>query len=222
MTLAELIRLFRREADDLKTPQLWSDEELIEYANDGQEQACRRAKLLLDSETASICRLGFTAGDSPVLTLSPLIIDVRRAAWVGRTIPLVPRLMARMDEEYPGWESHTAPLEPSIYVTDVQTRAIRLYRTPLVSGVVALQVFRLPLDKMTEDGDEPSIPVYAQRGLVEWMLYMAYKKQDADTFDARKSNDAYNLFVREYGEAKSARNQAWIQQEMRVFPSPLC
>ena len=224
MQLSDLIKLFRLEADDLKVQPLWSDEELIEFANDGEEQACRRARLLLESTTDSVCSISFTAGDSPVLTLSPLILDIRSVRWVGRTSALVPRLTARMDEEYPGWEALAVQpqQQPSVYVTDVQTQAIRLHPTPGLSGTVAMQVFRLPIDKMAALGDEPSIPVYAHRGLLQWMLYRAYAKQDADSLDAGKAKNAYSLFVQEYGDAKSARNQAWMQQEMRVFPDPLC
>lgn len=219
-TLADLIALYRLETDDRKTPFLWSDPELTEYANDAQNEAARRARLLLDSTTAAICRLAFTAGGSPVLRLDPRVIQVRRMLWTGRSLPLQPRLVAQMDGDFPGWETHTGR-EPSLYVTDVQTQAIRLYPTPTVSGSVALSVYRLPLDPMTAKDDEPEIPEYAQRGLLQHMLWRGYGKQDADTLDKTKAVTAYKLFVQEYGEAHSARNIAWMTQEMVTMPESL-
>ncbi|CAN5814507.1 hypothetical protein BH20PSE1_BH20PSE1_01090 [soil metagenome] len=226
MTLSDLLKLFRLEADDFWTPQLWTDDELIEFANDGEEQACRRARLLVDSTTAGVCRLSFTAGDSPVLTLSPVVLTIRQAVWVSSGVPVVRRVLAPMlaSEMYADWDTLDIQpqQQPDVYITDVQTQAIRLHPTPAVNGAVELSVFRLPIDKMAALGDEPSIPAYAHRALVQWMLYRAYSKQDADALDAEKAKSAYGLFVQEFGDAKSARNQAWMQQEVRVFPDPLC
>ena len=229
MTLQGLIDIFRLESDDLKTPPLWTDDELIEYANDGEEQACRRARLLVDSTTDSVCSLSFTAGSSPLLTLSPFILGIRGVTWISSGVPvvrrvLIPMLGSRMDEAIPDWETAVVQpgSQPSVYVTGIETQAIRLHPTPAVNGTVELSVFRLPIDKMAALGDEPSIPVYAQRALVQWMLYRAYSKQDADALDAEKAKSAYSLFVQEFGDAKSARNQAWQMQEMRFFPDPLC
>lgn len=221
MMLSELISTYRYEADDRKTPYLLSDVELKEFANDGQNEACRRARLLLDSTTAATCRLTFTAGGSPVLKLDPRVIQVRRVVWTGRSLPLRPRLTSQMDLDFPGWETQPTQEEPSLYVTDVAPQAIRIYPTPSVSGALGLSVYRLPLDPMVELDAVPEIPEYAHRGLLQWMLFRAFGKTDADTFDTKKSATAYSLFVKEFGETQSARNLAWQRNEMPSLPDPL-
>lgn len=220
MNLGDLIELYRRDADDKKSPPFCSDEDLIEYANDAELEACRRARLILDSTTPALCRLSFTAAGSPVVRLDARVISVRRMVWPGRSLPLYSRLTGQMDEEFPGWETHTGQ-EPSLYVTDVQTQALRLYPIPTASGTLQLSVYRLPLAPMEGLEDEPEIQERARRGLVQWMLFMGLGKQDADSFNAGKSAAAYKLFSQEYGEAHSARNDAWIVNEMAVLPAPL-
>lgn len=221
MTLQDLISVYRYEADDRKTPYLLSDVELKEFANDAQNEACRRARMLLDSTTTSVCRLTFTAGGSPVLQLDPRVIHVRRVGWTGRSLALQPRLTSQMDLDFPGWDTHATQQEPSVYVSDVAPQAIRIYPTPAVSGTVGLSVYRLPLDPMGELDDVPEIPEYAHRALLQWVLFRSYSKHDVDVFDSAKAGTAYKLFVQEFGEAQSARNLAWMHQEMQSLPDPL-
>ena len=97
MTLEQLISAYRGDADDVKTPPFVSDEDLTDYANEAQDEACVRGRLLVDSTL----RLTFSAGGSPILDLDPRVISIRRVTWVGRTLALLPRLTARMDDDYP-------------------------------------------------------------------------------------------------------------------------
>lgn len=221
MTLQNLIDAYRGDADDHELKYFATDEDLIDYANEAQEQACVRARLLVDS-TSAITSLAFTAGGSPILALDSRVISLRRVTWSGRTLALLPRLTARMDDEYPGWEAHPTQEAPSIYVTDVATQAIRIYPTPTVSGTLRLSVYRYPLDPMVEPGDEPEICLYHHRGLVQWMLFLVFSRPDADSFNADKADRARKLFIQQFGEERSARNEAWRANEMISLPDPLC
>lgn len=222
MTLNEIIAEYRKDADDSKTPPFASNTQLMADANEAENEACSRGRLLLDSTTAEICELNFTAGDSGLITLDPRIISIKRAMWSGRTTPLLPRLQVRMDEEMPGWESHPTEPQPTFYVTDYQTDAIKLVRTPSENGTVLLSVWRYPLEPMESLDSEPEIKPAYHRGLVQWILFRVYNRQDAELYDAKKAAYAFALFVRQFGEERSARNQAWQRNEMPVFPEPLC
>jgi len=56
---------------------------------------------------------------------------------------------------------------------------------------------------------------------VQWMLYRAYMRQDADTFNPTKAAAALAEFVREFGEKKSMRNEEWIREGNSLDVSPL-
>jgi len=56
---------------------------------------------------------------------------------------------------------------------------------------------------------------------VQWMLYRAYMRQDADTFNPNKAASALAEFVREFGEKKSMRNEEWIRENNSLDVSPL-
>src|SRR5574340_1076952 len=87
MKLAGLIREYRREADDNAIPPFVADADLMDFANEAEEEACRRAQLLRDSTTAAVCTVVVTAGD-PVITLHASIIDVLRIRMASEPVPL--------------------------------------------------------------------------------------------------------------------------------------
>ena len=131
MNLGALIALFRQEADDQAVPYLWSDAEATDYANDAQNEACRRARLIVDSTTAAVCQIA-VAANNPVLTLDPRVLFVRRAKLASRSIPLVRRHLADMDLEAPGWEAINGSVDsyipdwliifPAIVATHIECR----------------------------------------------------------------------------------------------------
>jgi hypothetical protein len=60
MTVDELRTLFRNRTQDTAKPYLWSDEEVFEYMDDAQNEACRRAHLLVDSRS-EVCEANIAA-----------------------------------------------------------------------------------------------------------------------------------------------------------------
>lgn len=212
MTLSDLIDAYRDESHDMATPPFMSDERLTRLANEGQNEACRRADLITDS-TSDFCSLTVTAGD-PLLELDPRILRVTRARLMSVAYPLLTAQTAEMDDENPGWEDHTG--SPTHYIGDYQTGYIRLYPIPTINDTVRITVSRLPLDEMEADGDEPEIRLEGQPALVQWMLHRAYAYQDTDLVDPNKSAAALVEFEREFGRKNSARNEAW-QRERNTF-----
>ena len=142
MKASEIVRIFRREADDAAQPYLWDDEDATEFLNDAENEACRRARLLVDSTDAECCVYAVVPGDL-VIELDPRVLFIRRAKADSRTIPWARRQLADMDIERAGWESATGA--PELYVPDYQTDAIRPYPTPVTADVLRLTVSRLPL-----------------------------------------------------------------------------
>ena len=225
MNLRDLILLFRTEVDDVAEPYLWSDEELGEYATDAQNEACRRARLLIDSSTTAVCQYNVLAGD-PWITLDPRVIFVRRARVASRT-PRLSRLSYRDLDAIPGWEAQTGTVQS--FITDMETGKLRLYKywpaddplpvppaTATVMDTLNLTVVRLPLTDLTHLDDEVEIHARYARNLRHWMAHRAYLKRDEDTFDEKKAAQAESLFVREFGNHSSAVDEEWIERAQQI------
>lgn len=218
MNLSELIEAFRIESgDSVNKPYFWSDSYLTFLANEAESEACRRAGLLRDS-TSSFCEVD-VAADEPLITLDPAIITVLRARLSTVTGALSSITSTQMDDCEPLWETHTG--RPTSYVPDYQTGALRLYPIPNVDDVLFMTVSRLPVRKMEDDEDVPEIRPEYHYGLVHWMLYRAYMKQDADTFAPGKAAVSLAEFEKEFGKRSSARNETWQRERHTLGGNPI-
>jgi hypothetical protein len=210
LTLQNLEDLFRREIDDMATPSLYSQAEVYDYANDAQNEACRRARLIVDSTTAAICSYTVGAGAS-LITLDQRVIFIRRARLSSRTVPLVRMFLADMEEQIPNWETSLAGI-PDRYIPDYQVGSIKLYRPSLASDTLNLTVVRLPLTDMAATTDTPEIHPSYHRNLRFWMLYRAFSKHDAERYDMKKADANLKLFEAEFGYRSSAYDEAWLRE----------
>jgi hypothetical protein len=210
MTLQDLITLFRNEADDATEPYLWDDDEVTEFANDAEAEACRRARLLVDS-TSALTQLLVDPLDAGVIALDPGVVFVRRATLAGRR-PLMRVTVRDLDEQNPYWQN-AAPGTPRAFVTDFQTGAILLYPVPAEQDLLLLTIVRTPLAEMRDLQDSPEIAPRFHRSLRYWMLYRAYSKQDSQANDPKKAADSLALFEQEFGKKSSAIDENWIAHE---------
>ena len=207
MNLQKLRELFRLAIRDNKKPYLVSDVEADEFANDAQVEACRRARLLVDS-TSNIAVVSVSIGD-PLVPLDPRIISIRRARLSNRSVPLVKKTVREMDEKCPGWENSQWESTPSILVIDYDSTNAYLYPNPVESVDLVMTVVREPLNEMTHDEDEPEIPPRYHGSLVYWMKKRAYEIPDSDLFDANAAQKAEAEFIKEFGSESSAVNERW-------------
>ena len=215
MKLRELIGLCRSETDDVTQPYLWSDADWIEYAVDAENEACRRARLLIDSSTAAVCQIAVVAGTA-LYALDDLVLFVRRAKLSSQDIPLARVSYRDLDAFVPGWESHTGT--PTHYATDYETGKVRLYPNPTANATLSLTVVRLPITDMNDLEDMPEIKAHYHRSLRFWMLYRAYAKQDSETKDDAKAATNLALFEQEFGKKSSAIDEEWIEREQAADP----
>ena len=62
MTLEDLIRRFRVLSMDNVTPPFWAAEDVIDWLNDAQAQACVRGRLIREDENPAVCQIALTPG----------------------------------------------------------------------------------------------------------------------------------------------------------------
>ncbi len=209
MNLDQLRDRYRKRTDDNANPPALDDDELDDAANEAQEEACRRSKLLVDSSTAPICSIAVGIATA-LYAVDPRVIKILRLKLANRTQPLARKGLRDIDRENPGWETDTG--EPTHYIPDFQTGKIRLYPIPVAADTATLTVQRLPIADMEADDDEPELDRHLHRKLVSWMAYRGYSKPDTDQTDGNKAAEALAEFESEFGQKASAQEEAWQQR----------
>lgn len=230
----DFIRTFRQRADDNASPRpLFSDAQILAFASEAEKEAAFRAKLIFDTSRPSICFIPVLAGVTEY-KLDPRIIEVasvrldRSAQYPGmhpRHLRLVDQSNAIRGRRIRDYGNCAGLIDEfglgsrlSLYAIDGET--LRLYGVPDTTYITTpasylrLEVYRLPLEDLSEKFDEFEIPHVHQDGLMDWALYRAYGNKDGEEVDDNRSSLAYARFEQRFGPRKSASAHR-MQQEGR-------
>ncbi|MBI4695585.1 MAG: hypothetical protein HY749_16330 [Gammaproteobacteria bacterium] len=208
MKLVSLIAQWRADVDDAQQPFLWSEASVLNWFNEAEQEACRRAELIVDSSTAEICTLQVTA-NNPWVAYDPRIVRVLRARPVGH-VGIGVLTMAEMDER-PNWEDETGTVLKAL-VTDMETGKFRCWPTLTANTTIAITASRLPLADMDDSVNaEPEIRAEYHLKLLDWVKWRAYSVDDVDGTDPAKARAALKRFEAEFGTA-SALLDAWLRR----------
>lgn len=197
MTLDDMIRRFRTEAGDKSGYVLWSDEEITDFLDDGQVQACIRARLLREETLPSMCVIALSPGTKTYALHPKLyeIISLRLSPGNGdRARPIVLKSREWLNAEFPDWRDTTRPAcfaiqdEASLRVVGVIEPGDRLL----------LEAYRLPLKSLGDTG-KPEIHEAGHVALVQWALHRAFSTPDADMFDGKRAAVAETNFTNYFG-----------------------
>lgn len=207
MTLGELEALFRSDVKDTAKPYLFSSTDVVNWLNEGEEEAVIRADLLPESADAPICTITVTAGAASY-ALSPLVTRVTYAAFTptGCTDPVPLKIetqRAALDRFSPDWRTRTD--KPCRVL--IEKGIARFDCLPEVGGVLSIEVYRLPLERMEDDADTPEIQAVHHRHLVRWAEHRAYTVPDAETRDPQRAAAALAEFEAHFGLRPDADNK---------------
>lgn len=201
MILRDIINLVRVQLDDTigEAKRLWSDADLTSYANVIQDKLAEECHLITDSVTASdadnvpVCVIPVETGNA-IYPVHGKILQIMRVRYDGQTNPLLRVPSAILDATFPEWQTRTGL--PSAYVLDMNAKTLTLDRVPETFSNLRLTVKRLPLTPLvaTNLKASPEIPDAYHVKMLNGMLYMAYSKQDADTFDGKRAADYMTRF----------------------------
>lgn len=219
MTLQDLITLYRADMQDEQEPYFCSDKLLTLYANEAQDEACRRGRLLVDS-SSPFCKIAYQAGDATV-PLDPSVLNVLRAVGDdGQHMAMVEADV--MDADYPAWRSLSHRYRrPTRLVSGLDTGALHLWPRPNEAGTIELTVQRLPKARLVNMTDEPEIRAEAHPALAQWLCYRAFSRQDTELFNENKAQAALKKFEAEFGPKVSLRNEQWVREGQGLMPGPL-
>jgi len=184
----------RQTLDDNSTSdRLWSQLELLEYAQDAENEACERADLIIDTES-SLTNITIIASTG-TYGIASTVISVRSAMLSTGTEPLMETSEKVLDLSVSGWRTVTGT--PRSYVM-TPTNKIILYPMPSAVSVLNMTVSRFPNTPMTLTGS-PEVDSRYHQGLVLWMCYRAYLKNDSETLNTDKAADYLKLFEKYFG-----------------------
>jgi len=173
--------------------------------------------------TRTVCRLPLRA-DVHTYKLHPKTLMVMRARPESLNYPLRQKTLWALDADitivdydigtvdfdslwyYDSWETL-----PSGYVFSYieDNGFIKLIAPPDTSDVLWMVVQRLPKIELAV-GDtalSPEIPAVYHADLVDWILHLAYRKQDAETMDLTKAVLFDQTFTKKFGERPSAKTE---------------
>lgn len=203
MEAGELIAEARGRADDVGTEALYSDSTFLGWLSEAQEEAAVRARLFYD-DSSRFTRITLAAGRS-TYPLDPRIFFVDAAHFIpvgaGRTRSLEVGGIDKLRERRVG----VADTGRVCQVAQVN-KTLRVSRTPTAEhlGTVQLAVYRLPLNRIEDAGDELEIPVEHQLGLVDWVIFRAFSQKDSEKEDPQRAAKAELDFERRFGPRRDA------------------
>lgn len=184
MTLRELLDESRDKLDDKTTPYLWSDVELLRYINRAIAKLCKGAYLIADSTTVAVCQVALTLLLGAHYTKHAKIILLRSAKLTGYNYPLAHLDETTLEERFPYWQAMN-PGIPQVICDDLTSGKLTFIPAPDANYTANLVVYRLPLTDLvleTTTGS-PEIHERYHEYILDGVLYQAYGKQDAETFD---------------------------------------
>lgn len=198
MDTTQLVERFRSEVMDEVEPYLWSDTEVLAYADKAQEMLCRLTNGIQDSITPEVCQISYARGDIWV-NVHPKILRVRfiLKASDGNEVHLMNFEDFQANGVYAG-DDYGIPYKFKIdnsmgrvefLVLGMQEGKGRLVKVPDASDVLNLTVERLPL--CTIDGFDQKLEVRDEHheALLLWMKHRAYMKQDGEAYDKVKADE---------------------------------
>lgn len=199
MTLADLIKRFRTDANDKAVPYFWSDDEVTAWLNDAMQEAVIRGRLIYECADASVCRINVT----PAKTVYPLhaslyeIVGIRyQADDAARSCPIKLVSVEWLDMNVHGWRS----CEHAPQYAVQEDRTLRLVPAPISTGIITLEGYRLPKVELEDPDDTPEINKVHHRHLVQWALHQGFSIPDTEVFDPERAARAEDAFTRYFGQ----------------------
>lgn len=198
----ELLYAFRCDVVDDVEPYLWANSEVYNYINDAYYMFVRLTGGIADG-SSSVTQL-IAADGEPTTPIDESIMRIRTA----RNTTLQNRSMRIINiqdmddlltEDYGLWtraNQMDVSGRPEAIIIGEEDGYVRWVNKPDAEYSIQLVVERLPLIPITRKQQLfAGVRVEHHYHLLKWVRHLAYRKQDADTFNLVKSDEERNDFV---------------------------
>jgi hypothetical protein len=197
MDFSEIENSVRITLDDNSAgDKLWSQGEILEYAQDAENEACERADLLVD-ETSAFTDISVDTSTA-IYSISNTITNIKSAKLALGTKPLMKTSRKVLDLSFSNWPASTST--PRSYFLSA-TNKITVYPKPIIADTLNMAVARFPTAPMTVGGS-PEIDARYHPSLLLWILYRCYMKNDSETLNVDKAMDYKAQFEEFFGPKK--------------------
>jgi len=198
MEVSKLLALARIKLDDplwdgLDDDSLFKTNELVEYLNQALREVVFRGKLIVKSDVT----LNLVTDQDSYAVPDGMII-------IGKILdennePIIKIQEVDLDNYY---RNDTATLPTHFFQSLISNKLI-FHPTPTADSIVKLEGTFVPIidDALGSSDDLPvELSEIYQRDLIHWILYEAFDKPDADTYDPKKSERSKKRFTDIFGE----------------------
>lgn len=191
---------------DEASPYLWSDSLVYQYIDDAHKNFCRFTNGIADARTALVTQIAVVPA-TEWYDLHKSILKIRTATRQDTGVEVEMINPERIAAEGIRFDGRTGPLR--VMVQGLEAHTVRAWPVPAETVIVNLTVFRLPLLDITDDGDQEfEIDGQHHAHLLLWVKHLAYDKQDAETFDRRKSDEFAQRFQAYCADVKKEQDRA--------------
>lgn len=188
MTSADLYALFRADVSDAEQPYLWSDLEVFTYMNAAYRMFVRKTDGIADATSVTV-QIPVVAAQ-PLGALNAAVLRVMSAYRVsdGGAVKIY------NSPEFPRPAVVVGPVKGM--VIGEQDGLARWTTIPDAADTVQLVAYRMPVGSITATA-QPFTGVAEDHhlALMDWMKHLAYRKQDAETFDRARSDECGATFL---------------------------
>lgn len=204
MNSGSLYESFREDVVDTALPYLWTDPEVFGYMDAAYRQFVRLTVGISDF-TSDATKVDIVAGEA-TSPMHPSILRVMNAYKSDGFEVLVANMTDASFMQSNDYNivrqllMDSSPGPVRYMVVGAEKYKVKWVQVPEVSDTVSMHVYRLPLVHVVDE-NHPLDEVAEDHHLylLDWMRHLAYKKQDAETFDRAKSEDHEDAF-RKYCE----------------------
>lgn len=197
---------------------LWSDSALLRYINEAQRQACNRTDFLFSEVYFSIT----LATGVHTYSISDKITFIESVEF-DDTQKVSHKSVEELKRYVTDWRTLSGMTGNELYYT-IRNRKMRVYPIPdaVDNGKkLTLNAYHLPIDNITSTSDDLVIAEENHRDLIWWVLYEAYSKQDAETYDKEKGLRylaQFNQVFGDYVPSEVRQNQLQENSSLTVRP----
>ena len=200
----ELLCAFRDDAVDDAAPYLWGTDEVYRYINDAYFMFVRLTGGIADGSSA-VTQLTAIA-NQPTLAIDKSIMRIRTAVNTGpqrdeyKEIKVINAqdIDTLTDSDYGVIRTTNPTLQGDVryMIIGEQEDYVRWVNVPITHTHIQLVVERLPLIPITRPRQRfTGVRDEHHYHLLKWVRHLAYRKQDADTFNLVKSDQERDDFM---------------------------
>lgn len=209
MNSNDLYDAFREDIVDTALPYLWLDDEVFRYMDAAYRMFVRLTGGISDF-TSDATVVEISAGEA-LADLHPSVLRIMSANKASdeqdlTIINMVDEATTESDDYFQLLRSIRSTQTGAVrkMIIGAERNKVRWINVPEVSDTVNMHIYRLPLVHVT-DGSHPLDEIDDDHHiyLLDWMKHLAYKKQDSETFDKTKSDDAEETFKKYCAQVKA-------------------